>query len=306
MTTFTRILCPVDFTEVSRRTLRYAAAIAKWFGAKLVVLHVWPLGQPANVIPSLVTAGALPVVPGQDPRHAAESLARLTRREVPRDVDVEIRFEHERDVAAEITRDAAAYRSDLIVIGDHGRTGIDRLLSASVTEAVLRAAPCAVLVVPSHALRPLPPGDVAFDRLLCAIDFSGPSIDGLSTALALAEDADARLTLLNVVDAPRRLDQASSISRAESLALDAEDRAARLRRLRELVPPSARTYCHVETDVAEGEASAEILLAARERASDLIVMGAGGRGALASMVLGSTTHDVLRQAPCPVLVFHPR
>jgi nucleotide-binding universal stress UspA family protein len=291
MTAFTRILCPVDFTEVSRRTLRYAAATAKWFGAKLVVLHVWPLGQPANVIPSLVTA---------------EALARLTRQEVPGDVDVEVRFEHERDVAAEITRDAAGFRSDLIVIGDHGRTGIDRLLSASVSESVLRAAPCAVLVVPHHALHPLAPGDVAFDRLLCAVDFSAPSIEGLSTSLTLAEDADARLTLLNVVDAPGHLDEVSPVNQAERLALDAADRATRLQRLREFVPPSARTYCHVETDVTEGKPAAEILLAARERASDLIVMGAGGRGALASLVLGSTTHDVLRQAPCPVLVIHAR
>jgi nucleotide-binding universal stress UspA family protein len=74
------------------------------------------------------------------------------------------------------------------------------------------------------------------------------------------------------------------------------------RKLQELIPEQARTYCTVETAVAEGRAYREILRHATERQSSLIVMGVHGRGVLDLLLFGSTTHHVIRTSACPVLV----
>jgi nucleotide-binding universal stress UspA family protein len=69
-----------------------------------------------------------------------------------------------------------------------------------------------------------------------------------------------------------------------------------------LVPPSVRDYCAVETTVALGRASREILRQATARQSDLIVLGRQGRGARDLAVFGSNAQDVIRPATCPVLI----
>jgi nucleotide-binding universal stress UspA family protein len=84
-------------------------------------------------------------------------------------------------------------------------------------------------------------------------------------------------------------------------AIHAGARAARLQRLRELVPESARAYCTIETIVVEGAAYSEILKIAAAQDSDLIVMGVLGRNAIDLLVYGSNTVRVTRAATCPVL-----
>jgi nucleotide-binding universal stress UspA family protein len=74
------------------------------------------------------------------------------------------------------------------------------------------------------------------------------------------------------------------------------------RQLHELVPDQARTFCTIETEVVNGRAHREILRRAGERHADLIVMGVTGRGVVDRVLFGSTTHHVLRSAPCPVLI----
>jgi universal stress protein A len=65
----------------------------------------------------------------------------------------------EGDPAAEVARFAADACVDVIVIGTHGRTGVDRLVMGSVAERVMREAPCSVLVVklPRGVGAPCPP-----------------------------------------------------------------------------------------------------------------------------------------------------
>ena len=92
-----------------------------------------------------------------------------------------------------ILDEAAATHSDLIVIGTHGHSGFDRLVLGSVTEKILRKAPCAVLTVPPPVAEP--PADALdiFKRILCPVDFSDASMKALEYALALAKEADAEL-----------------------------------------------------------------------------------------------------------------
>jgi nucleotide-binding universal stress UspA family protein len=138
------------------------------------------------------------------------------------------------------------------------------------------------------------------------VDFSESSLDALAYAINMAEEADARLTLLHVVEIP-------VVSSPEPTVLDLD--LSRIReatvgdargKLHALILEHARSYCTVETAVVEGRAYREVLRQATERQSDLIVMGVQGRGALDLLVFGSTTHHVIRASACPVLIVRRR
>lgn len=88
----------------------------------------------------------------------------------------------------------------------------------------------------------------------------------------------------------------------DSDSIHAAAAAAARRRLRDLVPDLARTYCTIETAVAEGRAYRQVLRRAAEAKADLIVTGVHGRGALDLLLFGSNTHHVIRAAMCPVLI----
>lgn len=296
------ILCPIDFSEFSRRALQHAIATARWYESRLSVLYALPVLPAVEIIPSLAPE------PGQQVRLAAidrqrlqEVAERFVRDAAPGGVPVDIIVTDAQDVHREILEQADTLKADLLVMGTHGRTGFDRLLLGSITEKVLRKAACPVMVVPQHAMHPVAPGDVDFDRILCAVDFSDCSVAALTQALSMAEEADARLTVLNVIEKPPELD-AFPMSPAFNVdELRAAAEAARLQRLRGLIPASVRPYCTVETTVWEGRAWRGILQLAAERKSDLIVMGVHGRGAVDLALFGSNTHHVIRGATCPVL-----
>ena len=75
--------------------------------------------------------------------------------------------------------------------------------------------------------------------------------------------------------------------------------ASVLERLRALVPPAARTFCTVETAVAEDKASREVLRQAAAEGADLIVMGVQGRSAFDLWLFGSNTQIVVRALAVP-------
>src|SRR5262245_12944554 len=132
------ILHPTDFSERSRNALHLACALARDYGARLVILHV-------AALPTVVSAeGVLPPDPELLYREAKEQLGRL---EVPdANVRVERRFEEGVPVTV-ILHVAEEIHADLIVMGTHGRTGLARLLMGSVAEQVVRKASCPVLIV---------------------------------------------------------------------------------------------------------------------------------------------------------------
>jgi nucleotide-binding universal stress UspA family protein len=143
---------------------------------------------------------------------------------------------------------------------------------------------------------------VAFKRILCAVDFSDSSLSALAYALTLAEETDAHLTLLHAIEMPPELRENPLAPDFDVDRIHAAAEAEARRRLRDLVPEAARTYCTVETAVVEGRAYRRLLQQAAAQKSDLIVMGVHGRGALDLLLFGSTTHHVIRAAACPVLI----
>ena len=130
-----KILYATDFSSYSNQAYFHAVALAENHGASLSILYVYTPGSP------------MPDIRG---RREADRQYWRDQLEQIRPVDSSISVRHvfrEGDPAAEIIRFAAEAGSDLIVMGTHGRTGLERLLLGSVAEKVMRDAPCSVLVV---------------------------------------------------------------------------------------------------------------------------------------------------------------
>jgi nucleotide-binding universal stress UspA family protein len=140
------ILHPTDFSDCSDVAFRLACALARDYGARLVVLHVAEL-------PAVVSGDGMLMMPYPvDSEPLREQLQKLTpgAPEVP----VEHRLV-EGYPAEQILRVAAQKNCDLILMGTHGRTALNRLLMGSVAEQVVRKAPCPVLTVKTPH-RPVP------------------------------------------------------------------------------------------------------------------------------------------------------
>jgi nucleotide-binding universal stress UspA family protein len=138
------ILFPTDFSEPSRLAFDLACALARDYGAELVVAHVVPP-------PLSLGSGGVPMVPA-----AADDADLRARLEAVRPDDSRVAVRHKLAVghplamnseAEGILAAAADEQADLIVMGTHGRGGLSRLLTGSVAEHVLRKAPCPVLTV---------------------------------------------------------------------------------------------------------------------------------------------------------------
>jgi nucleotide-binding universal stress UspA family protein len=293
-----RVLTAVDFSESSRRALDYAIAIAKWYGSPLTVLHVRTAAAPAVApLPVLVPSGAEAVITSaSEQEHWRHQLEAFVPTQATKDIRVDCTVT-EGDVATEIL--AQAQPSDLIVIGTHGRSGLEHLVLGSVAEKILRAAPGALLTIPRlapDATRGVPG---LFHHVVAAVDFSAASMRALEYALALAEEADAQLTLLHVVHMPEQ--PALWIDRDDRASVVVELQEKARERLAALVPNALRRYCHVAVRVEAGEPACEIVRVATEGGAGLVVLGAHSRGVAERIFVGSTAQQVVRQATFPVL-----
>jgi nucleotide-binding universal stress UspA family protein len=291
-----RILCPVDLSEPSRRALDHAVAIARWYGSAVTVLRVIP-----PVVPLIGYSGEPYYLP---PPLTAEDLGQLrvaTERFAARERGGPVMETAvvQGDVAQTIPTQAADMAAGLIVMGTHGQRGFERLMLGSVTERVLRTAPCPVLTVPPAAPDAVPARAGLFARILCGVDFSPASMRALQFAASIAKEADAHLTAVHVVERPAPWPLPAG-ARDMAAALDGTAETAARARLHAAIGDDVREFATVEEIVAEGKAYKAILELALARQADLIVIGAhdGGAGLRA---LGSTTNQIVRTAACPVL-----
>lgn len=134
------ILVPVDFSELSLKSLHYAIPLARQFGAKITLLYVV---EPLTYSPEFPSWMVIPPDPAIEMR---KELNDLRNARIPEDVAVDIAVS-DNFVPSGVIEAARAACADLIVITTHGRTGFRRLLDGSACEKIVRLAPCPVLAL---------------------------------------------------------------------------------------------------------------------------------------------------------------
>jgi nucleotide-binding universal stress UspA family protein len=293
-----QILCPVDFSDHSRRALDHAIAIARWYEAKVTALHVFSPAPVAAFGPGPVVFEPIVLTAVDRDQLLADTKAFAEAEGAPGvTIDVAVR---EGTTAGEILEQAASMNADLLVIGTHGRSGVERLVLGSVAEKVLRKASCPVMTVPKGLPDAVPAGPVLYRRILCPVDFSESSLRALKYAISLAQEADGQLTVLHVV--AHEFEYTPGIEYAGITVGDfLKEREDALQRQLQEVVAGAPEFCRAESLMTHGKPWREVLRVAEEKRSDLIVMGVQGRGAADLLFFGSTTQHVVREASCPVL-----
>ena len=300
MPTIARILCPIDFSDFSRRALDYAVTLARWYGASVTALHVRPPAVPmAGPLAPLAPVEPVPLPPG-DLEPIRRQVAAFVSPEAHGTMAIDPQAV-EGEPAREIL--AGAESADVIVMGTHGRSGFERLVLGSVTETVLRRAPCSVLTIPLSAVS-VGAVPVVFRRIVAAVDFSDVSMAALHQAACLAAETDAHLTVMHVIEVPENL--ALWIDRVDGIGHVRAWADAAVSHMRGAIAPEIREYAHVDQRVETGKAYREILRVADEQRADLIVIGAHGHGVIEQMFVGSTAQHVVRRAGCPVLIVRER
>ena len=283
-----RILYPTDLSLESLDALRYAAVLARPYGAKLLLCH---------------STGSQPARGASD--DCRWRLGKIMREHIhtgeapPLDWDAVV---VEGDTATEVARVAAEQHIDLIVTYSRKVPGAATLLD-STAEAITRTAPCPVLITPqgSPADR-VAAGAIGFNRILVAYDFSGDSELALTYGLSLAQEFQSELHLIHVLSpAPKALSHEPKTARANTE--NAFHTAAK--RLHNAVPAETHLWSEVKQVVSQGLPYREILAYARENEIDLICIGASGAGFGLWALFGSNTDRILRQAACPVLIARP-
>jgi nucleotide-binding universal stress UspA family protein len=294
--TFKNLLLTTDFSEVSRKAVPYAAAIASTYGSKIYLAHVLP-AQPR-------TSLAVEPLPGELAREwliselAMENFLQNSLANVPH----ELRLERGRiwDALSElIQRDEI----ELLVLGTHGRGGLRKVILGSVAEELFRLASCPVLTVGPAV--PTEPGCTKeFRTILFATDFGPASLNALHYAISLATESMARLTVLHVVT-PVPVAQVGPYWYPGTDLVEQQNVTRRryIGRLKQLIPPEANLPFATEFLVEFDFAPDAIVQTAADSRADLIVMGVNqAASARASAHLPwATAHEVVCHAKCPVL-----
>ena len=297
MITIGRILVPFDGSPFSRRAFDHAVALGRWYKASIALLHVHAGGPPAAGPEG--AAWDAPLTPAEHKRITAW-LADTGQPARAAGLGLEVHVV-QGTPKQEILRAVSEHHPDLLVMGTHGRSGFDRLVLGSITESVLRRAPCPVLTVTERAAPEYTPERPPFARILCPVDFSPASIRAMEFALSLAEESYGRLTLLHALE-PLPMEEAALMARFDVGGYQNAVERLAIERLDDVLPVNVRDWCKPERVVMRGRAYETILRAAEQGGADLIVMGIHGRNPIDLALFGSTSQHVVRGARCPVMI----
>lgn len=284
-----RILCPIDFSDLSNLALKYAAAGARVFGSTLVLFHAQRFELPAYFTRSQIADLTRQHRAEQE---KAKELLRLHVRRIlgSQAAQLPLKFDlvdaHPVDA---VLSAAKRHRADLIVMGTHGRGGAKRLWLGSVAENVIRQAGVPVFVARQKQHEFIATGDARampqLATILCPVNFTEAARAGLEPAASLAHQFNARLVAACIVE---------------------PDDSRGIAEVREQLPlwlsGGGHLQCEVQVPARRGQAAEQIVSLAGKVKADLVVLGAQPRALLQTWLWGDTTEFVLRHAPAPVLV----
>lgn len=262
------ILLASDGSEFSQGAVDGAISLAVRCSSRIVALGVVEVNDEiASEAPQLIEKQELELKGKLDEIKAGADKARARCEIVTHEGEQAWRF---------IVDEAIRQKAELIVMGRRGRTGLAKMAMGSVTAHVIGHAPCGVLVVPRAAR-------TGYQAILIATDGSEHSEVAVIEAIAMAKNIGGTLSAISVAATD------GDLPRAEGQVKKVADRAA-------------AEGITATTRVAVGKAYQEIVAAAQDEGTDLIVMGTRGRTGIAKLLMGSVADRVIGLASCAILV----
>ena len=301
------LLVPLDGSELAEKALLHAISLAQRYNSTLILVRVVALvpymmmpdpsidsmGYDATAYDYEMSRQLMEISHKETDAYLQAKQQELT------DQGITCRTRHlEGDEAGGVVDTAVAENVDAIIMTSHGRSGFSRWMMGSVTERVLREAPCPVFVIRQPKLA---------DSLLIALDGSPMSELALDMGLAVAASRKATTHLVRVLE--------KVSNRLTSVALD----LAVGHKLKKDQLVDARTYLDkivadrltdefrmVTAVVSEGSPAESILEYAETHHIDIIIMATHGRTGLKRWVYGSVTEKIVRGAKCNLLIVRPQ
>jgi len=272
-----------DFSLCSQNAGLYAARMAAYFTAKLLIAHAFTLSQ-----------AALEVEIGD--RKASQQrrdLTLLLTREALR-----LGMDSVRAIPTLVDgnpKDAIAQLADrnepsMIVLGTHGGGRLERGIIGSVAEKILRSSSWPALTV-GPRVKPVSSKTLPLERILFATDFTPVAASAATYAVILAEAFGARIDVLNVIH--------DSVIGHPELLSDLRDRFYAI--LDGPLPQHALEFCDPITFIAMGNALDRILEHIREQSIDLLLLGIRKTSHLGMEMRTSAAFRIIVGAECPVL-----
>mgnify|MGYP006279965017 CR=1 FL=1 len=292
------VLAATDLSETSLEAVRFGGREARLRGEELVVVHVLQTEANGGLGTSLFDVEE--AAPERLRSHARSRLIEtvgdhLTGYRPPATISYRVRLGDPIEVIHEM---ASEPDCSLLVIGATGRSRLRNLLLGSTADELIRSTPTPVLTIPGET-------EVApFESILVPVDFSECSRSGLEIAADLARRDGSRVTVVHegvlrsFGSGRPRFGPRNGVG--ESYRREAIEKLDNLMAEFDFSGIECKRIVDVRTFESRTTADA-IVRQARKSSADLIVMGTHGRTGFRRFLLGSTTMNVLRQMPCPVL-----
>jgi len=275
------VLFATDFLSSSEAALPCVQNLARLFDSTVIVAHAVPFE-------SLTGLAAVPPVAGIDIEWQSAREALHSYKDRHPFAGIRHQFLLERGATRGVIADLVKrLHVDLVIVGSHGRHGLQKMVLGSIAEQIFRTLPCPVLTV-GPAVKSLPE-NWSTRRILFSTTFAPASTHALQHAVALAEACHGELVLQHIVPLVMRDEQPTLTAFYEK----------RLRYLLRAYSPQ----CTTRFDICFRLPEVGILETAKENDADLIVMGVHHAHfpRWDAHLPGGTACDVISKAHCPVL-----
>lgn len=277
------VVYATDFSLGSQNAGLYAARLAAYFSATLIVAHAFTLSQAAlevEIDPRLISQQR------KDLKSLLSSKAALLGGEAIKAIPTLL----EGDPRRVIPDLADTHQPSMIVLGTHGSGRFERGVLGSTADSILRSTRWPTLTVGPH-VKSASSKTLPFERLLVATDFGPSAANAAYYAVTFAEVFKARIDVLNVIpeDAVGHPERLSDIQNTLYRALE------------KVVPEEAKEFCDPKTFVEVGNAHDQILAHINENAIDLLVVGIQKPSHLSLEARTSRVFRIIVDAQCPVL-----
>ncbi len=287
-TPYTRLLVPLDGSELGEQALQPALTLAQALSAQVLLLRV---ATPPPLTDVTILPDTLTFLNSQSAAYLAGVMQRQAQIAVPMEAITEAG-----SPVATIAQVAAERGVDAIIMSSHGRSGVGRWVYGSVTEGVMARAGRDVLIVRAQTETPL----FSQRRFLVTLDGSPLAERALAPAVALAQAMGAELHLLRVTFSVSHLEP--QMVRHIFDKMEIEERIGAERYLAEVRQKLSAAALPVHTQAIIGDTASTIVEYARQHHIDLICISSHGRSGVQRWLYGSVALKVLQGAPCATLI----